>query len=461
MTLKIEDIKCVFFVGIGGIGMSALARYFNTKGVKVSGYDKTETVLTKKLTEEGINVHYNDDVSLLPLHIDLVVYTPAVPKDHSQLVHLLNRGIPMMKRAELLGVISRSSKTIAVAGTHGKTTTSAMVTHTLLHCKENVAAFLGGILTGYETNYFIGDSDYVVVEADEFDRSFLHLSPYIAVVNSIDADHLDIYGTDDKVKESYLAFMHKTVEGGYLLLSEVAAQDLGQKVLVELKQKYKVIIIGFSEECDVFLSILKVENGRVIFDFVSSYGSIHHIALRMPGYHNVSNVAVAITIALLLGKDKNDIVSGIENFKGIKRRFEWIVEKDKIYIDDYAHHPTELKMAISAARMVYPNKKILGIFQPHLFTRTRDFAKGFAEELSKLDEVVLMEIYPARELPIEGVNSAMLLSEIENKNKSLLNETEILDKVKARDYDVVLTLGAGNIDLLIPKINAILESNDN
>jgi UDP-N-acetylmuramate--alanine ligase len=458
MTLKLEDINSVFFIGIGGIGMSALARYFNTRSVKVSGYDKTETVLTKKLVEEGIEVHYIDDVALIPSHIDLVVYTPAVPKDHSQLVHLLNRGIPMLKRAELLGVISRSSKTIAVGGTHGKTTTSAMVTHTLLHCKENVAAFLGGIMTGYETNYFIGNSDYVVVEADEFDRSFLHLSPYIAVVNSVDADHLDIYGTTEKVMESYLAFINKTIEGGYLLLTENVAQDLGQEVIRELKLKFKVIIIGFNEDCDVFLSILKVESGRVIFDLVSQYGSIHHIALRMPGYHNVSNAAVAITIALLLQKDKNEIVSAIENFKGIKRRFEWIVDGEKVYIDDYAHHPTELKMAISAARMVYPGKKILGIFQPHLFTRTRDFADGFAKELGFLDEVILMEIYPARESPIDGVNSTMLLNKIENKNKFLLDENEILNKVKAKDYDVLMTLGAGNIDLLIPKIKDILKA---
>jgi UDP-N-acetylmuramate--alanine ligase len=457
MTLKIEDINSVYFVGIGGIGMSALARYFNTKGIKVAGYDKTETTLTKKLVEEGIDIHYEDDVQLLPAQIDLVVYTPAVPKDHSQLVHMLNRGMPMMKRAELLGLISRSQKTIAVAGTHGKTTTSSMVAHTLKQCNENVSAFLGGIMSGYDTNYFLGDSDYVVVEADEFDRSFLHLSPYLSVVNSIDADHLDIYGTEDKIRESYMAFMHKTQDGGYILLSEIAAKDLGPSTIDALKSKYKVVIIGFNENCDVSLSITKIENGRVVFDLISSFGSIQHIALRMPGYHNVSNAAVAITVALILNKDKNDIVKGIENFKGIKRRFEWIVENDKVYIDDYAHHPTELKMAIGAVRMVYPDKKILGIFQPHLFSRTRDFAEGFAEELSKLDETVLMEIYPARELPIEGVDSTMLLNKIENKNKYLLDEIEILEKVKAKDYDVVMTLGAGNIDLLIPKIKAILE----
>jgi UDP-N-acetylmuramate--alanine ligase len=456
MDLKIEDIKCVFFVGIGGIGMSALARFFNLKGVKVAGYDKTETLLTKKLVEEGITVHYSDDIALLPSQIDLVVYTPAVPKDHSQLVHLLNTGTPILKRAELLGVISRSSKTIAVAGTHGKTTTSCMVAHTLLECKENISAFLGGIMSGRETNYFLGNSDYVVVEADEFDRSFLHLSPYIAVVNSIDPDHLDIYGTNEKVRESYLAFINKTIPGGHLLLSEVAAEDLGVEVVKELRAKYKVVIFGYSEDCDVYLSVLKVENGRVVFDYVSPFGSINHISLRMPGLHNISNAAVAITVALLLNKDKNDVTAAVESFKGIKRRFEWIVEGEKVYIDDYAHHPTELKMAISAARMVYPGKKILGIFQPHLFSRTNDFAVGFAEELSKLDEAILMEIYPARELPMEGVNSTMLLNLMTNENKYLLNEDQILEKVKEKNYDIVMTLGAGNIDLLIPKIKHIL-----
>ncbi len=458
MDLKIEDLKNVFFVGIGGIGMSALARYFNLKGVKVSGYDKTETLLTKKLVEEGIEVHYVDDVALLPKKIDLAVYTPAIPKDQSQLVHIINTGTPLMKRAELLGLISRSQKTIAVAGTHGKTTTSSMVAHTLLQCKENISAFLGGIMTGYDTNYFLGDSEYVVVEADEFDRSFLHLSPYISVVNSIDPDHLDIYGTNEKVRESYLAFINKTQHGQHLLLSEITVADLGPEIVVELKSKYKVIVFGYSEDCDVYLDILKVENGRVVFDYVSPFGAIHHIALRMPGHHNVSNAAVAITCALLLNKDRIDITSAIENFKGIKRRFEWIVDGDKVYVDDYAHHPTELKMAINAAKMVYPGKKILGIFQPHLFSRTRDFADGFAEELSKLDEVILMEIYPARELPMEGVNSTMLLNKIENKNKALLNEVEILEKIKEKDFDIVMTLGAGNIDLLIPKIKNILEA---
>lgn len=457
MIYDFENIKTIFFIGIGGIGMSALARYFNTRGIKVSGYDKTETELTKKLIEEGIDIHYEDKIALLPKHIDLAVYTPAIPSNHAQLVHLINIGCHIMKRAEVLGLISKMQKTIAVAGTHGKTTTSSMVTHTLLSCKEEVSAFLGGIMSGYETNYFLGKGDWVVVEADEFDRSFLHLSPDITAINSLDADHLDIYGTNEKVRESYLIFMNKTEAGGYLLLAENVWNELSESELNSLKAKYKVYTYGFADWCDIQLNIVKMEDGKVIFDYMSPLGSIQQVSLRMPGLHNVSNASVAISAALILGKNKDAIASAISSFKGIKRRFEWIVEGDKmIYIDDYAHHPTELKMAIQAAKLMYPGKKVLGIFQPHLFTRTRDFLVGFAEELGKLDEVILMEIYPARELPIEGINSELLLSKIENKNKSLLNEEGILAKVREGNFDVVMTLGAGNIDLLVPKIKALI-----
>jgi UDP-N-acetylmuramate--alanine ligase len=302
----------------------------------------------------------------------------------------------------------------------------------------------------------LGNSEYCIVEADEFDRSFLHLTPHIAVVNSIDADHLDIYGSNEYVRESYLAFMNKAKEGSYLLISEQVAIDLGQADIDMLKSKYKLLTFGFKDDNDILMNNLSIVNGRVVFDYFSPFGSIEKIALRMPGYHNVSNASVAISVALILGKIKEEIATAIANFKGVKRRFEWIVENEKIYIDDYAHHPTELKMAIGAVRMMYPGKKVLGIFQPHLYTRTRDFLDGFAEELSKLDEVVLMEIYPARELPIEGVNSSTVLEKINNNSKSLMSEGQILNKIKQKDFDVVLTLGAGNIDLLIPKIKDIL-----
>ncbi|MFM2393221.1 MAG: hypothetical protein RLZZ546_1203 [Bacteroidota bacterium] len=457
MSHDFENIKNIFFIGIGGIGMSALARYFNTRGIKVSGYDKTETALTKKLIEEGIDIHYQDDISLLPRHIDLAVYTPAIPSNHTQLVHLMNIGCPLMKRAEVLGLISKMQKTIAVAGTHGKTTTSSMVTHTLLSCNEEVSAFLGGIMSGYETNYFLGNGEWVVVEADEFDRSFLHLMPDITAVNSLDADHLDIYGTHDKVRDSYLTFMNKTAEGGYLLLNESVWKELTEIELSSLKNKYKVYSYGYEDGCDIQLQILKMGEGKVVFDYMSPFGSIQQVSLKMPGLHNVSNASVAISVALILGKHKDAIANAIASFKGIKRRFETIVDLDKkVYIDDYAHHPTELKMAIQAAKMMYPGKKVLGIFQPHLFTRTRDFLEDFAKELSQLDEIVLMEIYPARELPIEGITSELLLSKIENTNKSLLDEEAILSKIVEKNFDVVMTLGAGNIDLLVPKIKALL-----
>jgi UDP-N-acetylmuramate--alanine ligase len=456
MSIDHKNIKSVFFAGVGGIGMSALARYFNMRGIKVTGYDKTETTLTQKLVEEGIHVHYEDDINLVPSDTELVVYTPALPKDHKQLNYCREKGLPVMKRAELLGLISRIQKTVAVAGTHGKTTTSSMVSHVLLECGEDISAFLGGIMSGYETNFFLGHGDYVVVEADEFDRSFLHLSPYIAAVNSIDPDHLDIYGTEDKVTESYIEFMKKTAEEGYLLMSESTINDLGTERVAELRQGRKVFSYGFEEGNDIFLQVRGVEEGRVVFDYFSPFGSIERVALKMPGLHNISNVSVAITVALLLGKTREDIVKAVESFKGIKRRFEIINEEDKVYIDDYAHHPTELQSAIAAARMMYPGKKILGIFQPHLFTRTRDFQDGFAAELSKLDEAVLMEIYPARELPIEGVNATMLLDKMTNEHKSLLDPEAILAKIEKGNFDVVMTLGAGNIDLLVPKIKAIL-----
>lgn len=450
------ELTSVYFIGIGGIGMSAIARYFNTRGVAVAGYDKTETALTQQLNAEGIRVYYSEDLDVLPENIDLVVYTPAVPADHQQLVHLLNLGVPVMKRAQVLGLISQSQKTIAIAGTHGKTTTSSMVTHVLKSCDEPVSAFLGGILSGYNTNYFLGDSDWVVVEADEFDRSFLHLQPEIAVVNSIDPDHLDIYGTPEKVTEAYLAFIHKTKENGTVLLAHQAAQDLGADEVAAIKDKYRVLTYGFEDSDDIQLNIKGVQEGKVVFDFFSPMGSIESIASRMPGVHNVSNAAVAIAVALLQGKDKDAIAHGVTSFKGVKRRFEWIVDGEKVYIDDYAHHPTELKMAIGAARMMFPGKKLMGIFQPHLFTRTRDFADGFAEELSKLDELLLMDIYPAREEPIEGVNAEMLLSKMNHANARIVSREEILDAVQKGNFDVVMTLGAGNIDTLVPQIQKML-----
>lgn len=454
--MDLKNIKSVYFIGIGGIGMSALARYFNMKGIQVSGYDKTETELTKTLVSEGIEIHYEDNIDLLPKEIDLVVYTPAVPTTHNEYEHLLKSGITIMKRAQLLGLISRASKTIAVAGTHGKTTTSSMTAHVLLQCGEDISAFLGGILSGYETNYFLGNSEWVVAEADEFDRSFLHLSPEIAVVNSIEADHLDIYGDASHVKESYWEFIHKTREGQYLLLSEFVIDDLLEAEVEELKSKYKVKVFGFGDDCDIKLSNVKVLDGAVYFDYKSEFATLNDVKILMPGYHNVMNASVAITVALMLDKKEEDVLNAIASFKGIKRRFERIVEGEIDYIDDYAHHPTEIRMAVTAAKMMYPDKKVVGVFQPHLFTRTRDFADEFATELGKLDEVILMEIYPARELPIEGINSTMLLNKINNENKHLLTEEEILNRLKNKNYDVVMTLGAGNIDLLIPKIKELL-----
>lgn len=449
--LNLEKIHTVYFIGIGGIGMSALARFFKQKGAEVYGYDKVETTLTKKLVEEGLKIHYVDDPKMVPENVDLVVYTPAIPDDHLEKNWFLQNGYELYKRAKVLGLISKSYKTIAVAGTHGKTTTSTLVTHLLRESGIDCTAFLGGISKDLNGNFVKGSSDWLVVEADEFDRSFLHLHPTISVVLSMDADHLDIYGHHDYLIESFEQFVNQTKREGLVVFKE----DLNLRV-----EELKVPYLRFGEEkADCQYSNVKVENGSFVFDFKHDEDIIENIRLALPGRHNIENACAALSVGLMIGADKEKMKKALDGFKGIHRRFEMIYrDKDVAYIDDYAHHPTELKAVISAARELFPGKKITGVFQPHLFSRTKDFLEGFIEALDELDEVFLLDIYPARENPIQGINSSLIAEGIKNQKAQLLSKDELLKAIENWNGQILMTLGAGDIDQLVLPIKQILEN---
>ena len=442
--MNLQDIKKIYFIGIGGIGMSAIARYFLGRGVEVHGYDRTQTVLTRSLEEEGMRVHYEEDVRFIPEGVDLVIYTPAVPATHAELQHFLKVGTPVKKRAEVLGIISKGMKTVAIAGTHGKTTTSSITTH-LLRCGGiDCTAFLGGIAQNLGSNFVQGKSDWVVVEADEFDRSFLHLHPDVAAIMSADPDHLDIYGDHQTLLETgFKAFALQLKPGGVLWV-----QHALQPIFGGLEAQ------TFGVEGGTFQSKnLRVEEGFFAFDYVSPAHQMNNLRFALPGRHNVENATVAISIALSLGVREEAIREGLLSFRGVKRRFELIFrDAHTAYFDDYAHHPTELQAAIGAARALYPDARITGVFQPHLFSRTRDFADGFAEALDLLDEPVLLEIYPARELPIPGVSATMLLDRMKNPNKRLVAKGDLLNELVKNKPEVLLTLGAGDIDTLVEPI---------
>lgn len=443
--MLLDNLKTVYFVGIGGIGMSAIARYLNGIGIQVFGYDKTETELTKTLCSEGISIHYQEAIDQIPNHVDLVIYTPAVPNTHKELMFFRENQFPIMKRAEVLGLISRSKKTIAVAGTHGKTTTSTMVTYLLHKCGVDCSAFLGGISKDFNSNFVNGKGDWVVVEADEFDRSFLHLNPDLAVITSMDPDHLDIYGDVENMRKTgFFAFAEKLKSGGILWIQKDWEHLLHGRTYGLEAGSYKATNVT-------------VEDGYFVFDYESPEISIKGLKLSMPGKHNVENATAAISIALQAGANEAGIRAALQHFGGIKRRFEIIFRSENItYIDDYAHHPSELKAAINAARMLFPGKKITGIFQPHLFSRTRDFADGFAEALSLLDTIWLLDIYPARELPIEGVTSAMVLNKMDHPDKHLVEMEKIIEKIERSNLEILLTLGAGDISNLVEPIRQVL-----
>jgi len=441
--IDFNNIKKAYFIGVGGIGMSAIARYFNSRGIEVFGYDRTLTQLTQNLENEGIKIHYEDDVAQIPDGIDLVVYTPAVPRSHSELSYFFDNDFPVLKRAAVLGIISKAKKVIGIAGTHGKTTTSTITTHLLNEGNVAISAFLGGIALNFESNFVEGDSDYVVAEADEFDRSFLHLYPNIAAIMSMDADHLDIYGNIEAMHDTFHQYVTQVQSGGFVFYK----YDLPLRPKVN--DGVKVQTFGV-ENGDFQSKNLRVEDGFFVFDLQSPIENIDNLKFTLPGKHNIENATVAVAIAQSLGVSSTDIRKGLLNFKGIKRRFEFVIrENDKVLIDDYAHHPTELNAAIDAARTLYPNKKITGVFQPHLFSRTKDFVDGFAEALSALDEIVLLDIYPARELPIENVTSQIILDKIKNSNKKIVSKQDLLRIYPNKESEIILVLGAGDVDKLV------------
>lgn len=458
----VSDVKHVYFIGIGGIGMSAIARYFLAQGKRVSGYDKTRTVLTENLAGEGMNIFYREEVDLIPGDVDLVIYTPAIPSDHTGFQYLLKSGIKMIKRSEALGWLSNGLKSIGVAGTHGKTTTSIMVTHVLKVGGIDISAFLGGIATDYESNFLAGSSDVVVLEADEYDRSFLRLNPYIASISSMDPDHLDIYGDKNAMIESgYKAYANKVQDNGYLILKEGLIEYFTKEEINNFNQRNITLIqYGYDKNCDIIISEVKVSGGKYVFDFEGLDTRLEGVVVNLPGSHNVENATVAIVVGILLEVKEVFIRSALENFKGIKRRFEKIIEtEDFVYIDDYAHHPGELRVAIDGARTLYPTKKLVGIFQPHLYTRTRDFVEGFAEELDKMDEILIMDIYPARELSIEGVTSEIIFEKMKNPNKTLVTKDTLMDFLDRLKPEILMTLGAGDIDTFVPKIKEKYNNN--
>ena len=450
--MNIEQVKEVYFLGIGGIGMSALARFFKSRGCSVFGYDRTSSPLTLELEAEGMNIHYEEDVDLIPDGIDLVVYTPAVPKKHSEYQFFLENGYPILKRSQVLGLISSEYKTIGIAGTHGKTTITTLTAHLLQQTPNGVNAFLGGISKNYNSNLLLSQkSEWVVVEADEFDRSFLHLFPQIAVITSVDADHLDIYKNILALKDSFTQYTGQIKPGGQLIIKK------GISLNVLQRPGLKVYTYSIDQEADFSIQNLRIETGHYIFDLKLGDVIMKDVELGLPGLFNVENAIASSAAAWLAGAKPEEIRKGLMSFSGVHRRFDTrINRKDLIYIDDYAHHPEELKACINSVRHLYPDKKLTGVFQPHLFSRTRDFADDFARSLELLDEIILLEIYPARELPIEGINSQMLLNKINKTAKHLCQNDNLIELLQSLKPELLLTLGAGDIDQFVKPIEESL-----
>ena len=441
--MNLNQIHNVYFIGIGGIGMSNLARYFKNLGKKVSGYDKTPSVLTNELIESGISIHFEDDIHAIPkdfyLENTLVIITPAVPKTHSEWNYFLERDFQVKKRAEVLGIITKDTFCFAVAGTHGKTTTSGILGHILQESGADVTAFIGGIVENYNSNLIGSGKTVTVVEADEFDRSFLHLHPNIACITSMDADHLDIYGTSEAIEESFVEFASKIEDKSNLfIIKELPLEGVTCSV----------------NEDAVFKAFnVRIGNGSYVFDVQSPTEVIQDLHFGLPGRHNLMNALMAIAMAKLFGTPTDAIAKAIASFKGIKRRFSYQIKTDvKVYIDDYAHHPTEINAVHQAVRELYPNQKVLAIFQPHLFSRTRDFADDFAKSLSAFDEIILLDIYPARELPMEGINSQWLMDKMINTNKKLVAKNDLIARILESDATIIVTIGAGDIGELVPSI---------
>ena len=456
--MELKDIKSVYFVGAGGIGMSAIARYFLNKKLVVAGYDKTPTALTKELEKEGMSIHYEENVSLIPEackdnKTTLVIYTPAIPAEHKELVYFHENGFTIEKRAQVLGTLTRTHKGLCVAGTHGKTTTSTMCAHIMHQSHMDCNAFLGGISKNYGTNYILSDkSDYVVIEADEFDRSFHWLRPWMSVITATDPDHLDIYGTKEAYLESFRHYTELIQPGGVLIIHKN----------LEMKQHVQegVKIYEYSlTEGDFHAENIKIDNGEITFDFISPIENVTGVELGQPVPINIENGVAAMAMAQLNGCTAEELRNGMKTYGGVDRRFDFKIKNDKlVFLSDYAHHPQEIFQSAKSIRELYKDRKITAIFQPHLYTRTRDFYKDFANSLSLLDEVILCDIYPAREQPIPGVTSKLIYDNLKpGVEKSMIHKEDVLDLIKKRDFDVLIVLGAGDLDNYVPQMAEILK----
>ena len=467
-----------YFLGIGGIGMSAIARFFKQRGDNVSGYDRTESELTRQLVAEGIPVHYADDPSLIPDGIDMVVYTPAVPQQTAEYQYLLQKGVPMEKRSQVLGELTRGKKCLAVAGTHGKTSTSSLVAHILSHTDMGCSAFLGGIAKNFNSNMVVNnESEYVVVEADEYDRSFLQLQPYCSVITATDADHLDIYGTHENLLEAFRQFASQTDPDGCLIMKQglPLLDDEGESDAPEeqehhhahkhshiLNSQFSILTYtAHGIEADYYPWNVRNYNGNIYFDLRTPKGVIYDLEIPNTSLYNVENAVAAAAMVMSLGVDEHQLRYGFKTYEGVRRRFDYRIKtKELVMIDDYAHHPQEIAACLESIRYLYPGKRVVGIFQPHLYTRTRDFADQFAEVLSTLDELIMLPIYPAREKPILGVTSSMVLRKIDSLSKYLCTPDQVLELVPALCPDVVVTMGAGDIDRLVPRLEEVLKDEE-
>lgn len=457
ISTNISAIKSIYFIGIGGIGMSAIARYFHYKGVKVSGYDRAETELTKSLVAEGISVHYHEDVERIPKDANIVVYTPAISTEHKELAFYMANGYRVVKRSDILQIITESSFNICVAGTHGKTTTTSMIAHLLRDSGYGCNAFLGGIAANYDTNFWASVNNVCVIEADEYDRSFLKLSPDVAVITAMDADHLDVYETEENLRQAYKDFAGRIKQGGLLLKKFGLERNMNASRTLDYSLQ--------NDSADVYAANIQLQQGGYKFDVVMSNNAINGLQLNMGGMHNVENMTAAIAVADSLNIDNEKIKKAVASYKGVKRRFEYIIkEDDLVFVDDYAHHPEELKALINSVKSLFSQKKCTVIFQPHLFTRTRDFAREFAEVLDMAHQVILLPIYPARELPIEGVNADLILSYMKLNSKAVMEKQELLNWIengfqinRDREFgEVLVTAGAGDIDKLVLPVKEIL-----
>lgn len=456
--MNTNTLKAVYFVGAGGIGMSALVRYFLSKGKAVGGYDRTASALTEKLRQEGADIHYEDNVALIPEvflnpETTLIVYTPAIPAEHKELTYFREHNFEIQKRAQVLGMITQTERGLCVAGTHGKTTTSTMAAFLLDNSHVKCNAFLGGISKNYGTNLLVSDqSDFVVIEADEFDRSFHWLTPYATVITATDSDHLDIYGTHEAYLESFRKYTSLIRPDGYLIIKK--GIDLQPDV------KEGVTVYTYSDkEGDFHAENIRIGNGEIFFDFISPLGNIKDVQLGVPVYVNIENGIAAMALAQIGGATAEEIKAAMPQFKGVDRRFDFKLKNDHIvFLSDYAHHPAEIKQSVSSLRMLYPDKKLTAIFQPHLYTRTRDFYKDFADSLSLLDEVILLDIYPARELPIEGVTSKLIYDNLRpDIEKTMCHKEDLIELLKTKKIEVLITLGAGDVDNYVTPIYELLK----